>query len=298
LFAAFSRVSKIAGNAIRSARWLSDRLLPPAIAPVVKNLLLSNRAEFDSACAAVLAVRNELAVARGLRGPVDIGGIVGTTAHEVALVLAKEIDERITIAVVGALRVVGAFDPSVLGNLLGSTGTENALELNLLVKHFDAVGQQFSTDGLPDNDQAIQAEIEIEARMAAQARACRLSSAPTPVTGDKVVPTDLLLSWPEILKALNRTSASKEAIRKLNKDYEGPILFMGRGSQPKADRVALVNWWNGLRNAFESCQAADAQQEVDRNATAANQYRHGKDGHADTEVPDIAGRVKGRRRSS
>jgi hypothetical protein len=115
--------------------------------------------------------------------------------------------------------------------------------------------------------------------------------------GDPATPRDYLIGWPDILAALNRKSDDKEPVRRLNEQFKGPIKIPGRGSRPMVDRAELIDWWNSLKTRHAAMGDEEALREQDREATLANQYRHGKEGHADTEAPGISGRVKHRRTS-
>jgi len=115
---------------------------------------------------------------------------------------------------------------------------------------------------------------------------------PTPLAA-----TDYAIGWPEILKALHRRQGDKETVRGLNEKFNGPIRIAGQGSRPMADKAELIAWWNEIKVIHQTHSDEQAQRDKDRSATVSNQYRHGKEGHADTEVPDIAGRAKRRRTS-
>jgi hypothetical protein len=108
---------------------------------------------------------------------------------------------------------------------------------------------------------------------------------------------DIAIGWPEILETINRKNADKELVRRLNNQFGGPIAFGGTGAQPMADKAKLRSWWASLVDRYAASREERAQQEIDREATLADQYRHGKEGHADTEAPGISGRVKRRRTS-
>ncbi len=102
-------------------------------------------------------------------------------------------------------------------------------------------------------------------------------------------PTQYLLSWREILDALDLKNDQKDRVAKLNSDYDGPIVMPGQGAQPKVAKDKLVVWWNGLEARFSEIQ----QRARDRKASVEAQHDYGRDG---TVVPDIGGSVKSRRR--
>src|ERR1051326_4187134 len=69
-----------------------------------------------------------------------------------------------------------------------------------------------------------------------------------PVLPLNATPSRYCTNWLEILVALGlrNTETNRRRIRRLNKAYDGPILFPGPGSQPKASHAKLIDWWNGL----------------------------------------------------
>ncbi len=99
-----------------------------------------------------------------------------------------------------------------------------------------------------------------------------------------------LTDWRAILVALqykdNRENQRK--VRKLNKDYAGPIIIGQKGAQPKVEKAELLEWWNGLERQWQDSQ----QRQRDAKATVSNQHDFGRTG---TVVPDIAGGVQKRR---
>jgi hypothetical protein len=108
---------------------------------------------------------------------------------------------------------------------------------------------------------------------------------------------DYLFGWREILSAVNRKTDDKALVVRLNDQFGGPIQVGGQGERPMADRAKLIAWWNRVEALHADRGDEEAQQDEDREATLSDQYRHGKEGHADTEAPDISGRVKRRRTS-
>jgi hypothetical protein len=103
-------------------------------------------------------------------------------------------------------------------------------------------------------------------------------------------PVAYLMSWHEILKAVNErnTPEKRQCVRMFNERYDGPIIMPAQGGQPKVERSKLLNWWNGLEQAFRD----SSQKQLDRQATTANQFEYGRNAIV---VPDLAGSVKKRR---
>jgi hypothetical protein len=103
-------------------------------------------------------------------------------------------------------------------------------------------------------------------------------------------PTAYLLSWREILRTLNldNNDEKRRAVKGLNKKYQGPIQFPGRGSQPKAARKTLLDWWISL----EILMADKGHQNEGAQAAAKVQHNFGRNG---TAAPEVAGGVKRRR---
>jgi hypothetical protein len=106
---------------------------------------------------------------------------------------------------------------------------------------------------------------------------------------------DYLTSWQEILMALqlknNETMRAK--VKQLDECSTGPILFGGRGEQPRVERGALVAWWAGLAEEF----AARKQRQRDEEATTEGRYTHnGRRDRSEEVVPELEGRVKERRK--
>lgn len=113
-----------------------------------------------------------------------------------------------------------------------------------------------------------------------------------PVGGTRTQrPKIYLLGWNEILDCLDRKDDQSERsrIRRLNETHEGPIVFPGKGAQPKVEKSKFVEWWNSLEARFQELE----QRASDKKHTVSHQHEFGKDG---TVVPDIAGSVKKRKR--
>jgi hypothetical protein len=105
-----------------------------------------------------------------------------------------------------------------------------------------------------------------------------------------VPPAEYLLNWRDTLDALDlkNTEANRGRVRKLNKQFEGPITLPGKGGQPKVSKEKLLSWWNGLEERFRESE----QKQADTQATIQVQHDYGRDG---TVLPDISGHVQKRR---
>jgi hypothetical protein len=110
---------------------------------------------------------------------------------------------------------------------------------------------------------------------------------------DSAEPKVYLGSWAEILNALKKenTKENRGHVRRLNEQDDGPIIFTGKGTQPKVEREKFIRWWNGLEDRF----AERAARERDRAATISDQYNFGRDAIV---TPEISGSVKRRRKST
>lgn len=112
--------------------------------------------------------------------------------------------------------------------------------------------------------------------------------------GDEVAPRPkkYLMSWQEILSALqlDNNDENRSRVRRLNESekHPGPIIIAGQGAQPKVEQQSLLEWWNGLEEAFRE----SAGRQRDRAATLEERHPHGRDGQV---VPNIRGSVKPRR---
>jgi len=104
-------------------------------------------------------------------------------------------------------------------------------------------------------------------------------------------PIEYLMNWREILDELKQKNdqEKRNRIRRLNDMHGGPIIFPGQGAQPTVDKAKLIAWWNGLEKRLRELE----QQQADREATVADQYKHGADGIV---VPGIIGGVRKRRK--
>jgi len=105
-----------------------------------------------------------------------------------------------------------------------------------------------------------------------------------------IVPVTYLMTWVEILNALNlsNTFENKRRVRDANLLFDGPIIPPSKGSQPRVNKAKLLEWWNGLEDRFREIK----QNQVDKQATVQEQYKYAKDG---TVAPGIAGHVRKRR---
>jgi hypothetical protein len=106
-------------------------------------------------------------------------------------------------------------------------------------------------------------------------------------------PKTFLWNWKEILDAVGvkDNTESRRQVRRLNDEFDGPIVVTKSGSRPRVDKAKLVTWWNRLDDLHLELQ----QQARDKRATVADSYNYGSEG---TVVPDLAGAVKKRRRDA
>jgi hypothetical protein len=109
--------------------------------------------------------------------------------------------------------------------------------------------------------------------------------------GEELRPLQYLLSWSEILDALNlkNNGVNQSRVRQLNELYGGPIVLPGKGGQPKVSKDRLLPWWNKLEERFQELE----QKQADTQATLQAQHSYGRDGQV---LPAISGHVKKRRR--
>ena len=103
-------------------------------------------------------------------------------------------------------------------------------------------------------------------------------------------PRRYLTTWREILNALDMlfNKQSKDDVRKLNREFAGPINMPSQGGQPKVDKGDLQEWWAGLRDRFRRQQ----EHQENAKATVADQHEYSRDGMV---VPGISGSVRQRR---
>jgi hypothetical protein len=104
-------------------------------------------------------------------------------------------------------------------------------------------------------------------------------------------PATYLHGWAEILDALElpNNAEQKGLVRRLNQQFEGPIILPPKGGRPVVVKVKLLAWWNGLERCFKE----DQQKRSDQEATVASRHAYGRTGEV---VPDIKGHVKKRRK--
>jgi hypothetical protein len=109
--------------------------------------------------------------------------------------------------------------------------------------------------------------------------------------GTGATPKAYCFGWGEILDAVGEknTTETRRRLSRLNKLRQGPIVGSGRGTAPTAERVALVEWWNGLLLVHEAAENRRQGEQIESQA----QHAYGRDGNA---APEIKGSVKRRRR--
>jgi hypothetical protein len=76
-----------------------------------------------------------------------------------------------------------------------------------------------------------------------------------------------LLSWSAILGVLKlpvsgrRGKAARRLVRRLVRDYKGPVALPTRGRQPRTERARLLAWWHQIDAIIqEACQEQHVQQ--------------------------------------
>jgi len=110
------------------------------------------------------------------------------------------------------------------------------------------------------------------------------------VSGTDQAPVEYLMNWRAILDALKlpNDEESRGKVRRLNEQFDGPIIISTQGSQPKVSKAKLLTWWNGLEDRFEELK----QRRADRDGTVAEHFSYGETG---TVFPGISGGEKKRR---
>ncbi len=116
----------------------------------------------------------------------------------------------------------------------------------------------------------------------------QLSATTLPV-GDDAAPLEYLMNWREILDCLDLSNDDEKRghVRKLNKNYDGPIILPSRGGQPKVEKTRLLTWWNHLESKWET-----GGRGLNTQATVEEEYQHGK---IATVLPEIGGHIKKKR---
>jgi hypothetical protein len=172
LLAAFNGAAELATSACYAAQLIASG--GPRAFYAARSLLVVLVREHNPARDAILKVANDLANTRQYRGPARFGKIVRATAHEAALALSVDIDQRIRSAVIAAHDAIEQAEPGTWVQFVVSH--EAAPNLDWLHRHFRAWCQHFDGAGLPSSDEVI-AELGLEARGAAQARTLAPASA-------------------------------------------------------------------------------------------------------------------------
>lgn len=110
-----------------------------------------------------------------------------------------------------------------------------------------------------------------------------------PVEILETVPIQRLNGWTEITVALGLPDdeETRRRLRRYSKDNDGPLHGRGKGSKPQLiNNAALIAWWNAVKNLGEHATEQREQQEINRDAAAANTLNYGRDGNV---MPDLAG---------
>jgi hypothetical protein len=122
-------------------------------------------------------------------------------------------------------------------------------------------------------------------------RGAQPENLPLDTASENQGPRSLLLSWREILEALNLDASQQRRLLALNKRYGGPIILPSKGGQPAVDKDKLLAWWNQLEMQMRDRQ----RREVDEQASVEGQHPHGRQG---TVVPEIQGHVRQRKKKT
>jgi hypothetical protein len=133
-------------------------------------------------------------------------------------------------------------------------------------------------------------QLQVQTRQAGENDGTRRPDAIESLTPPPPPPTQYLMSWREILDAIERENnpEGQRQVRALNTRFNGPIILPKKGGQPKVTRDKLLAWWNGLEEQFRELE----QKQADTQATLQAEHKYGKD---ETVLPDISGHVKKRR---
>jgi len=120
----------------------------------------------------------------------------------------------------------------------------------------------------------------------------QVASAATPNDPPRV-PKRYLVNWHEILDALGlpNNDEKRSLVNRLMDELSGPIVVAGQGSQPRVEKMELLEWWKGLQDRFKEL----GQRRMDLAATLSAQHDDGREG---ISTPEISGSVKHRHDSA
>jgi hypothetical protein len=117
--------------------------------------------------------------------------------------------------------------------------------------------------------------------------------------GTPAAPFVPLTSWNDIFGALNEPhgyahwkndAPTRDKIRKLNTEHNGPIVFpKGKGKQPSVDKGALLTWWKSLSEHYDARTEREKAEAESARLTVADSHNYGASGQV---VPGIGGSVK------
>jgi hypothetical protein len=194
----------------------------------------------------------------------------------------------------------------------GTPGGLNAILTNLYTRRAELFSR---ADGRGYIDRMLDqlARVPLATNTPAAADPLPVVTAPTP-NGTKqgeggatkpAAPFIPLTSWNDILAALNEphgeavwknNEQTRDKIRKLNSEHNGPIKFpQGKGKQPSVDKAALVAWWNSLRDHFDARNDEEKAEAESARLTVADSHNYGTSGKV---VPGIGGSEKRTRAKS
>jgi hypothetical protein len=233
---------------------------------------------------AIGAVSHELTAVRN--GTISVGRFTEPNAHEVAYRIG--IDSLIRLKRCTGLEGWGNVDPARL--------TQNILD------RWDACAKAMRLDV---SNRLVEAEVVWEATHVELERAKQESSrslsadqrterkSESPETNPRVgPPKTILFGWADILNALGmpNDSTNKRRVKRLNDEGnpKGPISVECRGSRPKVERRALLEWWDRQAMAADNLQ----NQEMARQAVEQNTHNFERTGRV---APDVGGSIKTRK---
>jgi hypothetical protein len=165
LLSAFNGAAELVSRACAAAQLIV--IGGPHAFDTARNFLLHLAHEHPPARDAILKVASDLAKTRQYRGPARVGNIVRGTAHEAALALSVDVNQRIRSAVLAARDAIEQAEPGSWALFVDPH--EATPDLDWLHRHFRTWRGHFNGAGLPSPDD-LMAELALEASQAALAR--------------------------------------------------------------------------------------------------------------------------------
>ena len=265
------------GNDLLSAAMNEDEeviILPSKITSLC-DLLTAHRGKIQRVDKYLLRIAGDL---------VEHDGIISTTTHSLAWSFAH----RLWLTSFNVLCEQAALKDELYG---GGDGFH--LDRDRLLANWKKIQHRLRTMK-PIDAYRLSKVVSIESARAAEV----LDPAP-PAAGSDLGdtkkdlppnPKEYLTNWREILITLGHKSndEDRDKVRSLNKQYNGPIVIPGRGSQPRVEKTTLLKWWNDLEIMFQD----QANQKEGTRLAAESQHDYGRDG---VVAPELSGEVKSRR---